>query len=159
FRHAHPITRVGYLDGNAVLSCGLNDICIWDGATGKPLHRLSGFTSGSCPFAVSPDGKSVAATNLEGTIDLWDLAAGEKLRSCEIPGLKGLPAQQRWFRAVTYSADGRLLAACGPDGAVRLWDPATGSEVRALTAPKTCERMLAFSPDGRAVAYGHADGT
>src|SRR5262249_35332801 len=61
--------------------------------------------------------------------------------------------------AVAYSPGGDIVATGSSiDGSVCLWDPATGKERGRL--PPLDQRLvaLAFTPDGRAVASGHADG-
>jgi hypothetical protein len=68
------------------------------------------------------------------------------------------------FEAVAFSPDGRLVAAGAKEGEVRLIDVASGQTVRALKEHANAAyrssliyrdgRTVAFSPDGRMVAWG-----
>ncbi len=160
FRHGNYISQLEYApDGKTLVACSFNDVCAWDAATGRPVHRLSGFTFGSCPFALSPDRSTVAATTLEGRVQLWDLASGKQLRSWELPGVKELPENQRWVPCIVHAPDGRSLVTGGQDGVLRSWDVATGTELRRLSEPKAADRLAIFSPDGKTLAYAHTDKT
>ncbi|HEV3263695.1 MAG TPA: sigma-70 family RNA polymerase sigma factor [Gemmataceae bacterium] len=143
-------------DGKALIVDGAR---LWDASTGKLLRRLLSFTDWPSNSVLAPDQKTLARTTGDGSIELWDLATGARLRSWETPGVKALLAGRRDCRCLAYSPDGRLLATSGQDGVLRLWDPATSREVRQLTGAKACEHPMAFSPDGRTVAYGHFDKT
>ncbi|HYV34207.1 MAG TPA: hypothetical protein VE988_00800, partial [Gemmataceae bacterium] len=56
---------------------------------------------------------------------------------------------------VAWSAKGDLLAAGSLDGTVRIFDAATGKEMKSWHAPNPVT-AVAFSPDGKMLALGHA---
>ncbi len=119
-----------------------------------------------CNLALSPNGRKMAARlrtpNIGGvkeqheSIILADMATGRQFAKLPTDG----PA------AFDFSADSRVFAVAGPEG-VRLWETATGKEVGFIPIPnrdarpqdRACASSLAFSPDGRILATGHADGT
>ena len=65
---------------------------------------------------VQPGRRLLATAGNDGTVRLWDPAAGGT----------GAPDRPRSAVSGGRSPDGRLLATAGDDGTVRLWDPAAG---------------------------------
>ena len=98
-------------------------------------------------LALSPDGRTLARTHDDGTVELIDTRTLRR---------RGLVRALRGFAAaVDFSPDGRLLAVSGEGGQVTLWDARTlrpaGPELRGL---RTTSQALAFSPDGELLAVG-----
>jgi WD40 repeat protein/serine/threonine protein kinase len=89
-----------------------------------------------------PDGRALLLDTGQGTLQLWDVATGERL--CP-PMHYTAPVTGAAFRP-----DGRMLAVGYTDGTVRLWDPATG---RLLGEPPFCPGQalagVEFMPDGK----------
>ena len=63
--------------------------------------------------AFSPDGKTLASDGGDGTVILWEVSTGKRLRTLtgHIGGI-----------AVAFSPDGKTLASGSWDGTVLLWD-------------------------------------
>ncbi len=113
-------------------------------------HRdVSNIESDAFEMAVSPDGLTLAMCEARGVMRFWDLAAWrERGRARAHPaGVHGL----------CYSPDGRTLAswATGPEipGQVTLWDPASALELAALPPIAGQVSVVAFSHDGRTLAF------
>jgi WD40 repeat protein len=135
----NPIPRAED-DGNQL-------ICLWAAATGKVRMQLGGRRGHVSAFALSPDGKTLAASISGQHFSLWEVATGkERLR------LKG------GTQALAISPDGRLLASAGEGRTVRLWDLATGAD-RYRLSEENQSTNLAFSPDGRLLVGGSLNGT
>ncbi len=81
------------------------------------------FRAANCigQIAYSPDGKTLAARDVNGKIFLFDTATGRKLRR--------LDTSTNPFFALAFAPDGKILAAAGSQ-AIQLWDLAAGKELR-----------------------------
>jgi WD40 repeat protein len=122
--------------------------------------------------AFLPDGKRFATTSADGTLKVWDVAAGRKHhKEMEEKNGEAKPALPKPVLSInahpgarvtclTVRPDGKQLATGGSDGAVRLWDAADGKLVAGLKdAHPGGVHSVAFSPDGRTLATGGADKT
>ncbi len=114
---------------------------------------LRGGADGVRTIAYSPDGRTLASVDFDGTVRLWDTEARETL---------GDPfrAHEEEVWGLAFSPDGETLASSSFDGTVRLWNV---EDQRPLGEPidpgASALRSIAFSPDGRLVAVGGADDT
>ncbi len=135
-------------DGRILYTAGSDESAIiWDVAGYRRLARpfLTNIVSGKASpdddhatrepyappaFALSPDGRTLAAARPDGRVDLID--AETLRRTGGFDAFAGRPAL-----AIEYSPDGRRLAVAGGGGGVGLWD--AGSEKRIgplLRAPR-----------------------
>ncbi len=64
-------------------------------------------------MAFCPDGKTLASTGGDHTVQLWDAATGEPRAI--------LRGHQGQVSAVAFSPDGKTLASASHDWTVRLW--------------------------------------
>ena len=125
--------------GGAVLD---RTIRLWDAKTGALARTLAAHT-GEVSYAIfSPDGKRLASLANDKTIRIWNPATGELLRA-----LKG-------ESPMTFSADGSLLAV-RTDGDITLLNASTGVPVRTLRGRTEAAARIAFSPDGKMLAYSN----
>lgn len=62
-------------NGSAVATCGRESVKLWDPKTGKELVSLptADAKGGFCGLTFSRDGRTLAGSNLNGTIQLWRL--------------------------------------------------------------------------------------
>ena len=70
-------------------------------------------------MAFSPDRRTLASGNLDGTIGLWDVADPAHPRPLARPLTSGSSTA---VDTVAFSSDGRTLASGSNDGTVRLWN-------------------------------------
>jgi WD40 repeat protein len=98
------------------------------------------------PAAFSPDGKSLATSNNDGAVRLWDVATRQQIGS-QIG--HPLTAHTVGVFSVAFSPDGKTLASGHSDHTVRLWDVATHRQIgRTLTGHTGWVASMVFSPDG-----------
>jgi WD40 repeat protein/DNA-binding SARP family transcriptional activator len=149
-------------DGQTLYTASLDGtIFAWDLSGTKRFGRA--FTVGSgneTPFwgpfpwfALSPDGWTLAVTQGNGYVNLWDLS---KLR--RITTFRAVPHGP--LTSVNFSPDGTTLAATGQTGQLVLWDltrsPPTSRRLTGLPRADRYSAIFwaAFSPDGRRLVAG-----
>ncbi|MGH7703128.1 MAG: hypothetical protein ACREMO_08535 [Gemmatimonadales bacterium] len=101
-----------------------------------------------------PDGRVWAAGGTKEAVAFGEPEGKGSARTIDLASRS--PALGR-VMAAAISADGKI-AAGGRAGIVRLWDGQTGQERQTLVAGASELITLAFSPDGRLLAAGDADG-
>jgi WD40 repeat protein len=127
-------------------------IHVWDTVTGRRLRVLEGHEAEAASLTFNQGGHLLASTGWDDTLRLWDPLGGKHLVST--PGARtGL--------ALQFSADDRLLAGTKDGSKVKVWEVADGRACRTLysySEPGKGATHLDYSPAGRLLASGHADG-
>jgi WD40 repeat protein len=145
--------------GRVLATAQLTTVRFWDASThrqlGVPLHTEDPIPA----MAFSPDGKTLATTSSQGSIQLWDVNA-RRQRGDAIRASDAKEELERPINKVAFSPDGRRLATAGADKAVRLWDTVTHRQIgTTFTGHTGSVRDVTFSPDGATIASASADGT
>ncbi|WP_433203718.1 Hsp70 family protein [Dactylosporangium sp. CS-047395] len=98
-------------------------------------------------LGVAFTGTLLASAGADGTVRLWDGAAGLVLAGHTEP-----------VTSVTFDPAGTLLASAGLDSTIRLWDAAIGAHLHTLDGHDGAVHALAFTPDGGILTSAGADG-
>jgi WD40 repeat protein/tRNA A-37 threonylcarbamoyl transferase component Bud32 len=116
-------------DGTRLASIGADgDARIWDIATGKTLHTLTGHVVALAPqVAWSPDGHVLLTGDGAGTIRVWDPNTGTLVRSIE--------AHAGAVIELYVHPRGQSILSSGLDGDVALWSLVDGAEIARLETP------------------------
>ena len=100
-------------DGTTLVAAVRNFVKSWDLTTLQPVWSMKGPKLEINTIAVSPDNRTVATANKEGTIMLFDLATGRKITTLE--GHRG------WVLSLAFSPDGKYLYSGAEDKMVKVW--------------------------------------
>jgi WD40 repeat protein len=122
-------------------------------STSQPsdLRWQTGHNASIESVAWSPDGRALASCSYDGTIKIWDAAAGRVINT--------LAGHDNWVFSVCWSRDGTRLASGSEDRSVKLWESATGRVVNTLTGHDGRVLSVSWSPDGTRLASGSSDRT
>jgi WD40 repeat protein/tRNA A-37 threonylcarbamoyl transferase component Bud32 len=130
-------------------------VAIWDLTMGQLTGRLATDVSAD-DVAYFVDGRRCAVIGHDGTLQLWDVAAGKLLKT--LAGPAGMAVQTDVTRSVAADPLGRYVAAAGDDECIYLWEVDTGRR-RKLAGHAAAVFDVAFSPDGRRLASASRDRT
>ena len=109
---------------------------VYDVETGKQVRRFNF----NAVYALSPDGKFLAAGTREKELKIIDMKTGREL--------KVLESARGFHRRLVYSPDGRYLAAFSDDG-LFIWDVEAGEVVRQLRGyPDIMGHWMGFDAAG-----------
>jgi WD40 repeat protein/serine/threonine protein kinase len=142
---------------------------VWPAGGGWPLFQAA-YADRAHSVCFSQKGEWLATGDQEGHVRLYDARSGELLET--------LTGHKSAVYGVAFSPTGRRLASAGSNGNVRIWDlepwqaeqrvrgkqrpRGQGSRprvVQSLTGNTGAALGIAYSPDGRYLAYGCSDST
>jgi WD40 repeat protein len=137
----------GYWPGDA----RSGEVKLWDMATRRERATVWGRRPVAQATSLSLDGSTLAVDIEDGPLQIWSLTP--RRRILKIPGLIDV-------RALAFSPDGKTLASGSinhygnnPEPAVRLWDLGSHRKVDVLRGERGRIHFVAFSPDGKLLAW------
>ncbi len=128
-------------DGNTL--SGEDDdrkIMVWNVSTATETTPYLKFGKIGHQFAVSPDGKLLAAQTGAFFVTVFDIASGRKMLSIDAIG---------FVKEVVFAPDSKSLLIAGSEKIAKLWSLPSGKEVGTF---KDVTGGLAFSPNGKTIA-------
>lgn len=121
-----------------------------------PAHASGTRVSGLAFYRDKAGVASLATAGEDGAIYLWDLL--RRRPQALIEPRSELERRSRGFSSLTLSSDGRFLAAGVVNGRVLLWDLQSRQRPRSLEPRGGEWPVVVFTPNGRILAVGSADG-
>jgi RNA polymerase sigma factor (sigma-70 family) len=155
----------------AAFSVALGKVELWDVEASRLLHRFdfspqAAYCVGSIApdsLAFSPDGKRLAKRTAGGVVYLWEVESGHQRRLVLRQPCGEVPSDHAGGnRSLCFSPDGSRLAVFLPAAepkkhhVVCVWDVSSGKPACCIDPESAVTTPPAFSPDGRALALGHA---
>ncbi|MGE3806399.1 MAG: WD40 repeat domain-containing serine/threonine protein kinase [Gemmataceae bacterium] len=139
-------------DPTATLASGGSDglVILWDVARRTETRRLRGHKRAIRSIAFSAQGTLASASD-DGTIHLWNVDEGSAAAA-------PLRARRGRFLSVDWNPSASRLAACDSEAGVYVWDTTTWTRLLVRDMPGPVNQVC-FSPDGRFLLTGNANGT
>jgi WD40 repeat protein len=135
---------------NELEGCTQSTVKLLNVANGQPIGQI---TTSPASIAFSPDGKTLAFGNSDGSVTLRVVATlqmiGQPLRTSDTGGISNL----------IFCPDGKILASGsgvgsnGDGGPINLWNVASQKLIWSLPGIRFGPYSLAFSSDGKTLFY------
>src|SRR5205823_6413087 len=133
---------------------------LWETESGRHRGVLTGHRWGVNAVAALPDGRTVLSSGTDGTLRLWDLAAGKEVRRLVVAEKpEGLTEPGYQVISLGLAADGSSAAslsfgvgppgAAGPRSLLHVWDLGAAKALsrRSTDTPNLNTEVSGFSPD------------
>lgn len=162
--HEEPCLDVEWISEDIFASCGADGkIQIMRLGTATPIKTLTGHKDEINQIKCNVSRTRLASCSDDTTARIWDisdarLSTGPSDQSSTVV----LAAHTKTVSSIAWCPSGpqqqELLATSSFDGTSRLWDTVTGDCLRAFSDHMDSIYALTFSPDGRFLTTGGADG-
>src|SRR5262249_54447641 len=146
--------------GRTLVSCaGDEPLRVWDVATGKEAAPLKEPPTAATLLALDRAGTRLAVKGSDGSLNLWDLRSGQRVRELHGPEESGGELFTGGTGTLAFSPDGKDLVATrvepGKDepgrSVLQVWDTASGKKRLTVPGPKNANGAFtpAFAPEGK----------
>ncbi|MDE5898967.1 MAG: caspase family protein [Treponemataceae bacterium] len=123
---------------------------IWDMASGREVHTLSGHSISVTSVSWSSDGKHIAS-GIWDAIIIWDASKGREVST--------LSEHSNGVNSVSWSPNGKYIASGNWDATIKIWDIASGKGVYTRSEHSHRVNSVSWSPDGKYIVSGSNDKT
>lgn len=114
--HDSDVDVVGFHpNGLYVFTAGDKNVRMWDINRGTAVRMFTGHTGNITALECSPSGKILASADDQGSIILWDLEKGARIKR-----MRGHAKGGIW--SLSFSVESSVLTSAGADLTVRVWD-------------------------------------
>lgn len=127
-----------------------NQIVIWDVRSARPLRVLSDPCDPVMAFALSPNGRYLAASDVSSTLSVWNVSSRTRLHH--------IPVAHAPAESLVFSPDSALLVT-GSDYRIQMWDTRLGKCVRRWQRDRHSATDFALTVAPLQLASSHEDHT
>jgi WD40 repeat protein len=151
-KHADGVNSVIWLDAKTIVSGGVDGLVRgWDVASKKQSFSFSGTPSRLKSAVYSSDSKMFATVANETDVLVWNAADNSLMQTLK----SDFPA---WQTNIAFHPNGKSLISGDDYGHVKLWDLTSGSLKNDFNNNDEAISSLAFSPDGKKIAFSGSSG-
>ena len=137
-------------DGRLVVTASGEQVSVWEVQSGKRRNTFNADARDVISALFSPDGRFIVTAGNAGSAAVWTSEGYLK---------RTLAGHTTTVNSASFSADSKQIVTSSKDGHVRMFSGETGALMREFPSEGGEAFAAVFSPDGRFVAAGYADGT
>ncbi len=143
--HRDEIWAVAWASDSKRLASASADFTVrlWTTTSATSTRVLTGHGGEVYTVEWSPDGSRLATGAADNTARIWSAQTGTEEKVLQ---------HEQAVRSVTWSPDGRLLATGSNDRKIRIWEAASGQLLRTLVGHTSAALVVAWAPNGSALA-------
>jgi WD40 repeat protein len=134
---------IGFAAGGVVVASGGLS---WWLLKRRAFFTYRGHSDAAYDVAWSPNGKRIASTSKDMTVQIWDAVDGSHVFIYR--------GHRDEVYTAAWSPDGKRIASCSKDKTVQVWDAADGGHLFTYRGHKDAVILVAWSPDGKRLASG-----
>ena len=160
--HAASVRCIAISSDSQILASGSEDrtIKLWHLGSGKLILTINwkgafGFSESEASWvtslAISPNGQTLASSNLSQFVKLWDCNSGKLIRNFR--------GHSDSVHAVAFSWDGQTFVSGSRDNTIKSWNLTTQKNIGTFKGHSNSVLTVALSPNGQTLVSGSRDNT